>query len=1272
MPRITHADISASTRKLLPPSSRRRFAMSIAALTSAALLATLLATPARATVTQVFPTPASEPQLEAGIAETVTGSGDLPGTGTYDWSGGVTVVKGAAYVIDRGRIARVNLTSGQVTTTAGVAAQEDCRDAATGADVRFYNQGEFRMAGTDGTFIYTVGYCGLQRVDPDTGATVTFPQYYKHASVAGRYLYAVNNSGQLFQHDLQDFPNRRQIGQVNAITPIAADNDSVWYSQGTLLRRVDIATGEDVTVTTRTGLPGQVHRIQTIGGYLYAAVMQSYAGLYQLVRISKTDGEPQQIEGGNEGQRGFNFTKITGIAADGQKLYLVDSAPTATHLKTITPTGVRTFANISGPQLGAGIAETLTRSGDLAGTETWESSGGVAVAGGAAYVIDRHRLARVNLTTGEVTTAAGSAAEQGCRDSATGGDVRLTNAQELRMAGTDGAYIYLTGPCGLHRVDPGTGATSTFAGGYRYATVAGHYLYGMTTRNELFQHDLRHIANRRRLSTGFPITAITADTDSIWYLLADGLHRLNIATGQDVTIPSAFPGGLNRLQSIGDYLYANLHFARDSSSPHQLVRIAKADGKVQHIDGGDRGQDGFNFNKIAGIAADGRKLYIVDSQPTVTHLKVITPTDIRTFAPPAAGPELDAAVVSTVGGISLLPSPYLSLQTGGIAMLGKSVVAIDGRRVVRVDPATGAVTPIAGDQAATGCTNSSTGSAVRFGSHFLRMMGTDGVYIYIVDTECGPRRIDSTTGATTYIAPDRYDYGTVAGEFLYAISNSGTIYRHDLRSPNQRTEIGTTPYPGPIAADSEYVWHLDGRGGTLYSIALDTLRAQTTAARLPVCRGYWACDGPGRYRPPSVLVSAGNSLYAGIRSASAPYGFTTLVEIGKSSLIVNEVAGTQQSVQQDGGADHAGFSSIVGLTTAGDTLLIADSTEAKTVIRRAQDPFTAIDRLLTPPTNSVPKAGTRSIDIGGPTQPDAPMNSIDIRNNYTLVPEGNPMDLIPEGFEAAYVPGPSGKVLTWDPQTQLCTSNCGEIYTLSHRLYENEGGGYTWWHALRSEITGRTPEYFEADLVKTIVDWQRIFNLDGTVRKDFTASYIEAYCVENARDINDCDTAKTESAAETVLKYVDITTSILQFLHTLPGGRQPMLNEEQLAMKFRLQGLAAKACRSVPRGSLSKSAWGELVHEEFEDLVQIARKTNPKLFGETAYFSGKGIPKPPGPRQYDHRYPDAIFGATEDTPEVVFDLKSGLGLIRREWVRDLFRELPFGFDDIPVVRLYCP
>lgn len=277
-------------------------------------------------------------------------------------------------------------------------------------------------------------------------------------------------------------------------------------------------------------------------------------------------------------------------------------------------------------------------------------------------------------------------------------------------------------------------------------------------------------------------------------------------------------------------------------------------------------------------------------------------------------------------------------------------------------------------------------------------------------------------------------------------------------------------------------------------------------------------------------------------------------------------------MQQDGGADHAGFSSIVGLTTAGDTLLIADSTEAKTVIRRAQDPFTAIDRLLTPPTNSVPKAGTRSIDIGGPTQPDAPMNSIDIRNNYTLVPEGNPMDLIPEGFEAAYVPGPSGKVLTWDPQTQLCTSNCGEIYTLSHRLYENEGGGYTWWHALRSEITGRTPEYFEADLVKTIVDWQRIFNLDGTVRKDFTASYIEAYCVENARDINDCDTAKTESAAETVLKYVDITTSILQFLHTLQvaptDAQRRAARHEVPAPRIGRQGLQIGTARIAVQISL--------------------------------------------------------------------------------------------------------
>lgn len=65
---------------------------------------------------------------------------------------------------------------------------------------------------------------------------------------------------------------------------------------------------------------------------------------------------------------------------------------------------------------------------------------------------------------------------------------------------------------------------------------------------------------------------------------------------------------------------------------------------------------------------------------------------------------------------------------------------------------------------------------------------------------------------------------------------------------------------------------------------------------------------------------------------------------------------------------------------------------------------------------------------------------------------------------------------------------------------------------------------------------------------------------------------------------------------------------------------------SSPRGTLSAQKWGEAVHEEFNRLVNLDRKVNPKFWGETGYLNGglatkNGSVRPAGSSWPDCGYP---------------------------------------------------
>jgi hypothetical protein len=101
-------------------------------------------------------------------------SSSVDGTGTsasFASPEGIALTGGYAYVGDNGTIRKVNLSTGAVTTFLGSSSDQRCADSTNGSQVRF--QWDVSSLATDGTYLYSDGYCGIRKTTLATGATST-------------------------------------------------------------------------------------------------------------------------------------------------------------------------------------------------------------------------------------------------------------------------------------------------------------------------------------------------------------------------------------------------------------------------------------------------------------------------------------------------------------------------------------------------------------------------------------------------------------------------------------------------------------------------------------------------------------------------------------------------------------------------------------------------------------------------------------------------------------------------------------------------------------------------------------------------------------------------------------------------------------------------------------------------------------------------------------------------------------------------------------------
>jgi sugar lactone lactonase YvrE len=258
---------------------------------------------------------------------------------------------------------------------------------------------------------------------------------------------------------------------------VTADGAGGLYVADTFnhtIRKVVIADG---TVTTLAGAPGQAGSADGMGaaarftkpvgvasdgaGNLYVAdtfnqtIRKVVMDTGSVTTLAGTAGQQGSADG-NAAAALFAFPQ--GVASDGAgNLYVADSGNQTIRKVVISTGAVSTLAGTAG----------LRGSADGAGAAaSFDAPAAVVSDGGdTLYVADsgNNTIRRVIVSTGEVSTLAGTAGSQGSTDGA-GDKAGFNHPQGLAIDGAGGLYVADTGNSIIRRVVIGSGMVSSVAG----------------------------------------------------------------------------------------------------------------------------------------------------------------------------------------------------------------------------------------------------------------------------------------------------------------------------------------------------------------------------------------------------------------------------------------------------------------------------------------------------------------------------------------------------------------------------------------------------------------------------------------------------------------------------------------------------------------------------------------------------------------------------------------------------------------------------------------
>ena len=347
---------------------------------------------------------------------------------------------------------------------------------------------------------------------------------------------------------------------------ITTDGTNLYVTDSSAIRKIVISTGVVTTIagianstgsTDGTGSAARFYSpagITTDGTNLYVAdagnhtIRKVVISTEVVTTIAGLPGSGNYLSTDGTGSAARFFTPI-GITTDGTNLYVTDSYNNKIR-KIVISTGVVTTL------AGSGTAGSTNGTGTAA---SFSDPSGITTDGTNLYVADSSIIRKIVISTGVVTTIAGTAGTAGSTDgigSAARFSQLLYNEISFFYVTTDGTNLYVADMMNdtIRKVVISTGVVTTIAG---TAGTAGstdgtgtaarfHYLDGITTDGtnlyvaDYDNYDIRKISDIATVPSSPPsnLTAIVGDGQITitWIGVSDATcYNLYCAAGTNVT-----------------------------------------------------------------------------------------------------------------------------------------------------------------------------------------------------------------------------------------------------------------------------------------------------------------------------------------------------------------------------------------------------------------------------------------------------------------------------------------------------------------------------------------------------------------------------------------------------------------------------------------------------------------------------------------------------------------------------------------------------------------
>jgi len=524
---------------------------------------------------------------------------------------------------------------------------------------------------------------------------------------------------------------------------------------------------------------------------------------------------------------------------------------------------------------------------------------GITTDGTNLFVADQynHTIRKIVISTGVVTTIAGSAGSSGSTN-ATGTSARFNYPQGIT---TDGTNLFVADSLNhtIRKIVISTGVVTTIAGsttsGSTDATGTSarfYYPQGITTDGtNLFVADYGNYTIRKIVISTGVVTTIAGSTTSgstdatgtsarFYYpqgITTDGTN-LFVADSYNHTIRKIAPSTSTGTLMGGSVQGTSLNL----TSTNAAVTTFAGSTTSGSTDGTGTSA---SFYYPAGITTDGTNLYVADRMNHTIRKIVISTGVVTTIAGSTTSGSTDATGTS-----ARFYYPY-GITTDGTNLFVADTYNYTIRKIVI---STGVVTTIAGSALSSGSTDA-TGTSARF--YNPRGITTDGTNLFVADDSNHTiRKIVISTGVVT----------TIAG-------SAGTSGSTDATGTSARFYNSTG-----ITTDGTNLFVADYGNYTIRKIVIST-GVVTTIAGSTTSGSTDATGTSARFYYPFGITTDGTNLYI------AEQNNHTIRKIVISTGVVTTIAGSAGLTgSTDATGTSARFNYPQGISTDGTNLYVAD------------------------------------------------------------------------------------------------------------------------------------------------------------------------------------------------------------------------------------------------------------------------------------------------------------------------------------------------------------